>query len=131
MHEARIQLELIAGAVGNVSQLGNSMRELRGEIQLLKRRSADALDSLYHGLELRQRMGVIDNTYDVVRELHSRRGDVAEISHLSFVRAQLQATLNRLQAIEDRLSRMEGGSREEPLPVVRLAVPEGTQLHLI
>ena len=79
--------------------------------QLLKRRSADALDSLYHGLELRQRVGVIDNTYDIVRKLHSRRADVAEISHLSFLRAQLQAVLNQLQAMEDRLARLERAPR--------------------
>ncbi|CAE7227014.1 pol [Symbiodinium microadriaticum] len=127
----RIQMESVAENLTTLAQMATGLHEIRGEIQLLKRSSADALDSLYHGLELRQRMGVIDNTYDIVRELHSRRADVMEVSHASFLRAQLQAALNQLQALENRLAALEQGHQGEPLPIVRLAVPEGTQLHLI
>ncbi|CAE7741433.1 unnamed protein product [Symbiodinium sp. CCMP2456] len=102
--------------------------ELRGEVQDLRKRVMDAANNIWQGLDLRQRMQSIDIIHDTVRELQARRSDVAEIQHMVHLRAQLNSTLIRLEEIENQL---QSTRTPEMLPIVRLSIPEGSEMQVI
>ena len=108
----------------------DTMSTLRGEVFQIRKRLNELMDQFYHGLEIRKHLGELSNTHDMVMELHRRRGGMAEIQHVMFIRGQLTDLGEQLRNLQRTVEALPPGTTEAQYPLVRLAIPEGSQLHL-
>ena len=90
---------------------------------------------MYHGLEIRKQLGTLANVHAMVQELHSRRPELAEVQHVSYLRHRLNEAMTLLQDLQasvDGLHSSPGSSTgASNLPIVRLAIPDGTEMQLL
>ena len=132
LNSMQVQSRAWVQLLDNQTQLILLAQDTRGEVCQLKKRMLDALDSLYHGLEIRKQLGTVASTYALLQELHARRPDLAEVQHMNYLRSRINDVLDQLQAIRSHLEETNGaGSSTDQLPIVRLAVPTGTELQLL
>ncbi|OLQ14689.1 hypothetical protein AK812_SmicGene1123 [Symbiodinium microadriaticum] len=110
-------------------QMIELMQELRSDMAVMRRRTNDTMDTLFHGLEARKHLGMVSNTHDMVMELHGRRANLAEVQHVSYLRARLEDLTQQVMQLRDQqgATSVQGGQ----LPIVRLAVPDGSELQLL
>ena len=129
MNSMQLQCEAWIRIHNSQQQMIDQMQEVRADMAVMRRRVNDTMDTLFHGLEARKRLGMVSNTHDMIMELHRRRSNIAEIQHMNFLRARLEDLTQQVIQLRDQL---EGGTpRVEQLPIVRLSVPSGSELQLL
>ena len=129
LNTMQVQSEAWIRIHNNQQQLIEQMQEVRADMAVMRRRTNDTMDTLFHGLEARKHLGMVSNTHDMIMELRRRRSSIAEIQHMNFLRSRLEEVLQQVNQLRDQL---EGGTqRAEQLPIVRLSVPSGSELQLL
>ena len=129
MNAMQLQGEAWIRIHNSQQQMIELMQELRSDMAVMRRRTNDTMDTLFHGLEARKHLGMVSNTHDMVMELHGRRANLAEVQHVSYLRARLEDLTQQVMQLRDQqgATSVQGGQ----LPIVRLAVPDGSELQLL
>ena len=129
MHAMQVQSEAWVRIHNHQQQVLECLQDLRADVAVTRRRTCDALDTLFQGLEFRKHLGMLSNTHDMIMELHGRRGALAEVQHLQYVRNQLQELRQQVRHLQDTME--SASTAENQLPIVRLSVPAGSELQLL